>query len=176
MDAFHRCCTLLIVAKLGDMTPTSRWGTATPVVLWVPKWNLPQSLQLYCVRVQLVVRMACSLGPGNTYLEDWFILTVPRPGHNSETARTPQPSKNNDSRRRVAPFNTTIPPTNAILTTHTHGVRLQEIVVSFSSLDTKLLPRWKIILTIHAIRTDVTGYGLTVHGRGGAASDAHPRI
>ncbi len=67
---------------------------------------------------------------------------------------------------------TTIPPTNAVLTTHTHGIWLLEIVVSFSFLDTKLLPRWKIIL-IHAIWT---GYGLTVHGRGGTAGNGHPRI
>ena len=66
--------------------------------------------------VQLVVRMACSLGPGNMFLGERFILTVPRPGHNSETARTPQSSKNNDTRRRFAPYNTTIPPTNAVLT------------------------------------------------------------
>jgi hypothetical protein len=120
--------------------------------------------------------MACSLGPGNTFPGGMFILTVPRPGHNSETARTPQPSKNNNTRRRAAPFNSTIPPTNIVSTTHTHGVWLLEIVASFSFLDTKLFPRWKIILTIHAIRTGVTGYGLTVHRRGGAASDGHPHI
>lgn len=99
-----------------------------------------------------------------------LFLLCPGWGTIARRLGVPQPSKNNNTRRRVAPFNTAIPPTNTVLTTHTHGVWLLEIVVSFSSLDTKFLPRWKFIFTIYAIRTR---YGLTIHG--GGARD-HPRI
>ncbi len=95
LDAFHCCCTLLIVAKLGDMARRPS-GALPLVVLWVPKWNLPQSLRPCRVHVQLIVRMACSLAPGYTCLREWLILTVPRPWHNRKTARIPRASKNND--------------------------------------------------------------------------------
>ena len=163
VDAFHRCCTLLIVAKLGDMSPTSRWGTATPVVLWVPKWTSTFSAVVLCTCTAYFQKWLVFWAMVTRALNEWFILTVPRLAHKSETAWTPQPSENNDTRRWVSPFNTAKPRTNAVLTAHTHGVWLLEVAVSF--LDTKLLPMWKFIFTIHAIRTGVTGYWLTLHGR-----------
>jgi hypothetical protein len=93
LDALHCCCTLLIVAKLGDMARPSLWGTATGGLVGP---EMESSTISAAVPRQLVDRMACSLGPGYTRLREWFILTVPRPWHNSKTARIPQSLKNND--------------------------------------------------------------------------------
>jgi hypothetical protein len=77
------------------------------------------------------------------------------------------------TKRRVAPFKNAITSKpKLVLSTRNHGVRPLEILVS--SLDTKLLPRWKIIAVTHAVRTSVPCYRLTVCGRATACDGFIP--
>lgn len=97
----------------------------------------------------------CQLSPWQHFPRENGLF-LPYPGSSTIAGRLVSPSRRRrtmTTRRRATPFNNAMSshPTPYQLT-RTHGVWLLEIVISSSTLDSRLFPRWKSIIAIHAIQ------------------------